>query len=288
MKKMLFNAFIALVVCHALSCTKEAPQASRVSATSESGNLQNSGTIIGRQQLITIATGDIPYPTSQALLWLPENYVISAKWKKKYPLIIALNGVGEQGTDINAVFNTSTIAKRIADGWNPRAKNPATGEYNSFIVFTPQCPVMWGWSAPHIKTMLAELMANYRIDATRIYITGYSAGGWGLWSCITDDESLCQQFAAIGPVSTAAADHPDKITNVDKYGIACWNICGTADAFYTNAVNYTNIINTNKPPIPAKLTGLSGVGHSAWVQAYDTSWRVDNKNFFEWLLQYHK
>ncbi|HYJ64196.1 MAG TPA: hypothetical protein VEV62_10665, partial [Parafilimonas sp.] len=80
----------------------------------------------------------------------------------------------------------------------------------------------------------------------------------------------------------------DKITNVDKYGIACWNICGTADSFYGLAVNYTNTINKNKPPISATLTGLDGVGHSAWIEAYNPNWTKNGINFYQWLLQYRK
>ncbi|MEP6682466.1 MAG: hypothetical protein ABJA35_04365 [Parafilimonas sp.] len=284
MKKLLSFVFAAVSIFGVASCTKESSQAVTASATS----LVKRSNLVGRQQQITIATGDYTYPTSQALLWLPPGYINNKG--QGFPLIIALDGVGEQGTDINLLFHTGTIAQRIADGWNPSAINPLTGKNTRFIVFTPQCPISngWGWSCPHIKTMLSILKSTYKIDTTRIYITGYSAGGWGMWSCVTDDESLCKQFAAIGPVSSASADHPDNIPNVDKYGIACWSICGMDDGFYGNSVNYTNIINSNNPPIPALLTGLQGVGHSAWNQAYDPSWRVNNKNFYEWLLQYHK
>jgi len=287
MRKLKYIAFLTLLLFSTTSCKKEA---SSIPTNSFAISAVRKSALIGRQEQITIATGDNTYPTSQALLWFPKDYEDSEKADRSYPLIIALDGVGEQGTDINLLLNTGTIASHIADGWNARAINPVDGKSYKFIVFTPQCPVVngWGWSAKQVKTMLSILKASYRIDTSRIYITGYSAGGWGLWSCITDDDSLCKQFAAIGPVSAASADHPDKLTNVGKYGIACWNICGTSDAFYTNAVKYTNIINSANPPIPAILTGIKNVDHSAWIQAYDTSWRVDNKNFFEWLLQYHK
>ena len=282
-------ALVAMLLTGFMSCEKETTQnpissdGPAVSASNRRG-----ASYLGRQEIITVPTGDYTYPTSQALLWLPGVYSKEDMEDVCYPLIIALDGVGENNSDINSLLHDGTLATRIANGWNPKARNPLNNRMYKFIVFTPQCPVNWGWSAPHIKTMLATLKQTYRIDTTRIYITGYSAGAWGLWSCITDDESLCSQFAAICPVSTASADHPDKITNVAKYGIACWNICGTADAFYTNAVNYTNIINNANPPVKAILSSLQGVGHSAWYQAYDTAWRDNGKNFFEWALQYHK
>ena len=295
MRKLSSIVLFVMLLMASLSCKKETAQFSTVSAANESDlsikklrRKTQTGDLVGRQQQITIATGDYTYPTSQALLWLPAGYNGIKSIRKKYPLIIALDGVGEQGTDIKALLHSGTIAYHISKGWDPVSKNPADGKDYSFIVFTPQCPVSWGWSAPQIKTMLASLKKTYRIDVSRVYLTGFSAGGWGLWSCMTDDVSLCQQFAAIGPVSSAAADHPDKITNVAKFNIACWNICGTADSFYGNAVNYTNIINGANPKIPAILTSLKGVGHSAWNQAYDTSWRVNKKNFFEWALQYRR
>ncbi|MFT4154249.1 hypothetical protein [Parafilimonas sp.] len=287
MRKLYYAALFAMLGI--ISCKKETIQeSSAVSASEESDASRYSGTVIGGQQVLTIATGDYTYPTSQALLWLPYGYIYPANAEKKYPLFIALDGMSEQGTDITALLHSGTIAYHIANGWNPVSVNAANNKKYAFIVFTPQCPVAWGWSAPHIKTMLASLKADYRIDTTRIYITGYSAGGWGLWSCITDDVSLCKQFAAIGPVSSAPGSYPDKITNVATYGIACWNICGTADAFYPTAVTYNTIINAAGPTKTVKLTSLTGVGHSAWNQAYDTSWRVNNKNFFEWALQYHR
>ncbi|SFP73675.1 carboxylesterase family protein [Parafilimonas terrae] len=295
MRKLSSIVLFVMLLMASPSCKKETAQLSTVSAANESDlsikklrRKTQTGDLVGRQQQITIATGDYTYPTSQALLWLPAGYNGIKSIRKKYPLIIALDGVGEQGTDIKALLHSGTIAYHISKGWDPVSKNPADGKDYSFIVFTPQCPVSWGWSAPQIKTMLASLKKTYRIDVSRVYLTGFSAGGWGLWSCMTDDVSLCQQFAAIGPVSSAAADHPDKITNVAKFNIACWNICGTADSFYGNAVNYTNIINGANPKIPAILTSLKGVGHSAWNQAYDTSWRVNKKNFFEWALQYRR
>lgn len=289
MKMLNLFAFFAMLLCLE-SCNKESIVTPAQQVQSSETSDAKKSKLVGRQQVITVPTGDYFYPTSEALLWLPKDYNIKKNSDEKYPLIIALNGKGSQGSDINELLSNGTIAQRIADGWNATAANPSDKKTYSFIVFTPQCPILhsWGWSAKHIKIMLSTLKADYRIDTKRIYITGCSAGGWGLWSCITDDDELCKQFSAIGPVSSASADHPEKISNVDKYGIACWNICGTDDAFYKNAVDYTNIINSDKPPIKAKLTGLAGVGHNAKLQAYDANWRVENKNFFEWLLQYHK
>lgn len=292
MKKSINAAFAVLLMICACSCTKEnIATTNNASQSATTDYAVKTGSILGRQQVIELQTGDYYYPTSQALLWLPKNYDSVKFAKNHYPLIIALGGIGQNGsTDITNLLGSETVARRIADGWDGDAVNPLTGKTHHFIVFSPEKsePNSWGWSAPAIKKMLGELEAQYRINPDRVYITGLSAGGWGMWSCVTDDTTLCKQFAAIGPVSSAGADHPDKIPNVDKFGLACWNICGTADSFYSLAVSYTGIINSNKPAINPVLTGLNGVGHSAWYYAYDPNWTQNGINFYQWLLQYKK
>ena len=286
MKPIFINALVAMSI-FLCSCSKQEAELNKVTASTS--NLSTATTIVGRQQVITLATGDYYYPTSQALLWLPLVYDSTAT--KRYPLIISLGGIGQNGSsDINVLLNDSTIAKRIANGWNPSAVNPVDKKTYRFIVFSPTKnePNSWGWSNAAIKVMLSELKQKYLIDTTRIYITGLSAGGWGTWTCVTEDTSLCKQFAALGFVSSAGCDDTANITNIDKYGIATWNICGTADSFYGLAVDYTNRINTHNPPIPAILTGLPGVGHSAWVQAYNPAWTANGVSFYQWLLKYKR
>ncbi|HYJ64197.1 MAG TPA: hypothetical protein VEV62_10670 [Parafilimonas sp.] len=295
MRTIVYGIITALYVICMYGCTKENLTAPTASASdinlSLSSDIVTTTNIVGRQQVIKLKTGDYYYPTSKALLWLPRNY--DPTLSSGYPLLICLGGRGQNGSsDISILLNSETVAKRIADGWDAEAVNPDDGKKYKFIVFSPTKdePHSWGWSASAIKVMLSELKNKYNISNQRIYITGFSAGGWGLWSCITDDETLCKQFAAIGPVSSAGADHPGKIPNVDKYGIACWNICGTDDSFYSLAVNYTDTINTNKPPITASLASLEGVGHSAWYEAYNPTWTNNKKGitFYQWLLKYHK
>lgn len=290
MKSILKFFFTAAFFVAFFSCKKDIATTSNNQVVSaENSNATSPVNTIGRQQVISLRTGDPTYKTSQSLLWVPHLYQQNNKTKTRFPLIINLYGQGQNGNDLSLMFQDNTMCSYIANGFNATAKNPVDKETYSFFVFSPQCPAAWGWSAPQVYTMLEELKEKFPIDTTRIYITGFSSGGWGLWSCITDNDNLTKQFAAIVPISSAAADHPDEITNVDKYGIACLSVCGDQDAFYTNAVNYTNIINENNPPIPAVLNTLKGVGHSAWVQAYDPKWKKNKGlNIYEWMLQYQR
>jgi predicted peptidase len=284
----LLKLFIAALFFTGAECKKDTAPVHSLTAWQNNTAINAIGTL-GRQQVILLPTGNSTYPTSKALLWSPHLYLEHKNVKQLFPLIINLYGQGQCGTDLNLMLVDSTMSAYIANGFDATAVNPVNNKTYSFFVFSPQCPASWGWSAPQVNVMLSALLSGLPIDRSRIYITGFSSGGWGLWSCITDNDKLTNKFAAIVPISSAAADHPDKLTNVDKYGIACLNICGDQDAFYENAVDYTNIINSNNPPIPAILNTLKGVGHTAWVDAYNPAWKqINGLNIYEWMLQYHR
>jgi hypothetical protein len=249
-----------------------------------------SQTLVGNQQVITVNTGGSP-STSQALLWLPDTYSTDTT---HYPLIIFLGGTGEQGSDPSLLLNYGTLPYQISQGFNAQAINPVDGKNYKFIVFSPQGPAgSWGWQCvPHLKTMLPQIEAQYRVDPNRIYVTGLSAGGWGTWSCITDDTAFCKGLAAIVPISSAAAQNPQNIGNAAKYNVPVWTICGDQDAFWSIAQQYTATINALNPAVPMKLTDLVGAGHWAWDSAYKPTWYdptdPQKKNIYSWMLQYSR
>jgi poly(3-hydroxybutyrate) depolymerase len=247
-----------------------------------------SQTLVGRQQVITVNTGGSP-ATAQSLLWLPDTYSTDTS---HYPLIIFLGGTGEQGSDINLLLNYGTLPYQISQGFNAEAVNPIDGKNYKFIVFSPQGPAgSWGWQCvPHLKTMLPQIEAQYRVDPNRVYVTGLSAGGWGTWSCITDDTTFCKGLAAIVPISSAAAQNPQYIGNAATYNVPVWTICGDQDAFWSVAQQYTATINALNPVVPMKLTDLPGIGHWAWDTAYQPTWYdptdPQKKSIYSWMLQY--
>ena len=245
--------------------------------------------VAGRQQIITLKTGDRDYPTSKTLMWLPNPYKTDPTRKKTYPLIINLYGQEQCGIDINLMLEGFTMSQYIAEGFNATAVNPVDGKKYAFFVCSPQCPVLWGWSSKHVYNMLEQLKDLYPIDTTRIYLTGFSAGGWGLWSCMTDNNNLTKQFAAVVPISAASADHPDKLSHIAKYDIGCLDICGTRDAFYRINSKYVDIINAGDPEIPARFIRLDDVGHIAWKFAYNNNWKMRNgMNIYEWMLKHKR
>jgi predicted peptidase len=246
--------------------------------------------LVGNQYEISVPTASWGNPTN-ALLYLPEVY--SKDSNTRFPLIIELPGIGQQSSNINDMLTTG-LCQRISNGLKPSAVNPVDGKTYRFIVFSPQGPAgSWGWQESQIMgAMLPALLKTYRIDTTRIYVSGFSAGGWGAVTFMDDDTNAVKKIAAINPIAPASLDNEPNIKWAAKYGLATWNIVGGADAFLGNSQTITNDINNNQPIIPALLTVIPNEGHSSWDQAYDPTWYdpADPKklNLYQWFLQYKR
>ncbi len=256
-------------------------------------------TTIGRQlvdQYPITSSGTKTY----GLTWLPADYYSTTE---SYPLIIFLHGSGEVGDGVQGLNNLikQGLPKKIAGGWDPQAINPVDGKIYKFIVVSPQAPTSsaWSYSYTHVMNILPDVLKRYRIDSSRIYITGISAGGAGTWSSVTNDGSFTKKIAAIIPVSSVGVNNPDvEYPNIKyisgKYGVSVWTVCGTQDGHYSTAIDYVNIINSAipAPVVPAVVTGIPGLDHVAgvWDMVYDSSWRSNtfNLNFYEWMLQYRR
>lgn len=234
------------------------------------------------------------------LTWLPAEYNST---QKKYPLIIFLHGAGECGDGVQGLNNliTQALPKKIADGWDPEAVNSSDGQSYKFIVISPQAPKSsnWSYTYTHVRYILADVLSRYRIDESRIYISGASAGGGGTWSSVTTDSNFTKKIAAIVPVSSTPVNNPSVENNnipfiSGKYGVKVWTVCGTNDSRYKMAEDYVKRINNGKPNpvVKAAVTGLMGLGHSytAFSTAYDPLWKnnIFNQNIYEWMLRYSR
>ncbi len=117
------------------------------------------------------------------LLYLPIDY---EKENKLWPLILFLHGAGERGEDLK-------IIKRKGI---PKIVEEVT--VFPFITISPQCPKesWWGEFSEEIITLIDEVISTYRVDERKVYLTGLSMGGYGVWllSALYPD-----RFTAIAP-----------------------------------------------------------------------------------------
>ena len=103
------------------------------------------------------------------------------------PVILFLHGSGERGTD-----------RAGLKVWGP-LRYLDEGHTLSAFVAAPQCPpdLRWGDLLDELDDWLDGLLGQYPLDADRIYLTGFSMGGFGAWQWALRRP---ERFAALMPV----------------------------------------------------------------------------------------
>jgi predicted peptidase len=130
-----------------------------------------------------------------------------------YPLVIYLHGRGgdvmtpEQPWDARAFSEEDNYRKRAC------------------IIIAPQCPQEQGWdgkNAEGVVEIIGDLVKNLSIDKKRIYLTGYSMGGWGTFHLLAREPKL---FAAAVPI--AGGGNPNDAASFKK--VPLWVFHGAKD-----------------------------------------------------------
>lgn len=69
----------------------------------------------------------------------------------------------------------------------------------SFLVVSAQCPedTIWANELGALHALLENITENYRVDKSRIYLTGLSMGGNGAWHLASAYPSM---FSAVVPI----------------------------------------------------------------------------------------
>jgi len=194
------------------------------------------------------------------LLHLPEDYT---KDKKEWPLILFLHGAGERGDNLELV--KAHGPPKIAE---QRKNFP-------FIVVSPQCSTGDWWSGDVLKALLDDLVARYRIDEERIYLTGLSMGGFDAWSLAIEQPDL---FAAIAPVCGGGA--PEKVGGIKH--VAVWVFHGAKDDVVPLDKSREMVDALKKCGGSVKFTVYPEAGHDSWTETYD------NPELYEWFLRHER
>ena len=138
---------------------------------------------------------------------------------KKYPMVLALHGLGERGAD----NNLQIIVNKMATSW----AEPGIQSKNPCYVIAPQLPITssdWvtGVAKDVLLNMLDSALTKYNIDKERVYITGLSLGGNGTWNCLCLRPDL---FAAAVPIAGWGNSWQASLIK----NIPIWNFHGQSD-----------------------------------------------------------
>jgi predicted peptidase len=192
------------------------------------------------------------------LLYLPDDY---GKIDKQWPVMMFLHGAGESGSDLSKV-------KKHGPPKISEAKK------FQFIVMSPQSPGM-GWQVEGLNQLLDDILAKYKCDQDRVYLTGLSMGGNGTWKFATEHGD---RFAAIAPMATGAdANQAAKFKN-----LPVWAFYGAKDKAQGLETSQKMIKAIQEAGGKAKLTVYPDAGHDCWTEAYNTP------ELYTWLLEHKR
>jgi predicted peptidase len=191
------------------------------------------------------------------LLYLPPGY---GKGDKTWPLLMFLHGSGESGSDLKKV-KVHGPPKLIA------AKKDFP-----FIVVSPQSPRL-GWNVDALRGLLDDLVARYKVDPDRIYLTGLSMGGYGTWALAA---AYPERFAAIAPICgggwTADAAKLKHLPIWVFHGAKDKAVSVRRSQEMVKALEEAGAKNV-------KFTLYPDAEHDSWTETYN------NPEFYEWLLK---
>lgn len=197
---------------------------------------------------------------------------------QNHPLIIFLHGISERGnggSDLAKVARVG-IPKLIKKGHNMEFS--FKGKKESFVVLSPQLSNSYGsWQPFYIEELIKYAKKNLGIDENRIYVTGLSLGGGGVWSFISKEANAKEIAAALPICGTCMLNNP---SSVAKANLPVWAFHAKNDSRVS--VNCTlgaiERINLLRPNPKAKQTIWSTGNHSIWDKVYN------DKGTYEWLL----
>lgn len=229
-------------------------------------------------------------------LYLPRAYY---KNKQSYPLLIALHGGSAVGGKISKVNYYGipkhiTFLKELSNEVKPYL-------LDSFIIVAPHMSEgnfeeRQFYLAPEaFKEILIDMKSDFRVDSSRIYLSGLSRGGHGTWGLTS---LIGEEFTAVAPVAGAihgvkdfnklanipiwvAHNIEDHLVGYDEAEEAVKNIetlsgetflqINTVEAHQFDYLNHTRIFST-----------FDRDHHDAWTGFYD---RVE---LYKWLLKQRK
>jgi predicted peptidase len=224
----------------------------------------------------SVQVDGVDYPVQ---IFVPKRY----QSDQSYPLVLFLHGSGERGSD---------GVKQAQVGLGPYALSHAE-DFPAFVVM-PQSPAGSSWNGVVAKAALAAVdlaQAEFSIDPDRIYLTGMSRGGYGVWDIAAMAPG---RFAALIPVCggvetierdepivvAAVAGTPDPYRSLAKKigATPVWIFHGALDDVVPTTGSRQMFAVLHSLGADVRYTEFEHANHNAWDPAYQSA------ELWEWLF----
>ena len=193
-------------------------------------------------------------------VYLPKAY--ASDDYTRFPLLLFLHGAGERGTDLD---------KMAAVGLPHEIEE--NGLTLPMITVCPQCPEGSWWNERGLLALLDEVISQYQVDESRVYVTGLSMGGRGTWRLA---ELAPEKIAAILPVCP-----PYTFIDFAKLkDMGIWVFHGVMDQVIPIDESALMIRMLRHFGCDVKFTAYADADHDAWSDTYS------NTQVYDWLLEF--
>ena len=205
----------------------------------------------------------------QYAIFLPEGFDPS----RKYPAVMFLNGRGENGSDgVRQLSNNFGVQI-----WEMKGKFP-------FVCVAPQCQDQWRYQSEENHRAIAildDVIRRYNVDPDRIYLTGVSSGGTGVWSMAAE---FPDRFAAVAPLCAGSvglsAEQAAKV--YADYQLPIWNFFNRGDEEALVRFNRELQITMLEAGLSPLVREYDQAGHDCWNSVYRTA------ELFQWLGEHSR
>jgi predicted peptidase len=224
-----------------------------VGGSSGKGNIQN--------RVVKVGVGDFDYQ-----IYTP------AKVQENLPVIIFLHGIGQRGT--GGFVPTEGMIGGVVRHYFSQIP-PA-------IILLPQCRPGVYWSDPVMEEMtigaLDQTINEFGADNKRIYLSGVSMGGYGVWSF-----AMAYPDRFTGLVSICGGSpilSGDRFTPIaEKVGkTPAWLFHGADDRIVPPSESRYIVQALKKREGNVKYNEYPRVGHEVWLNV------LSEKELMPWLL----
>ncbi|HYE18893.1 MAG TPA: prolyl oligopeptidase family serine peptidase [Tepidisphaeraceae bacterium] len=189
---------------------------------------------------------------------------------QKVPLVVYLHGIGERGTD-NASQGNS--AGNLLAHTN-------SGRYASYVLAPQINTDQWfagGTNATEAMNLtlsaVHEAMKNENVDTSRVYVTGISMGGMGVWDAIRREPGT---FAAAVPV---AGGYDPRAAGA-MTDVPVWAFHGGADSVVPVDETRAMVDALTGAGGNVKYTEVAGADHAIWDGVYADA----GNTLYPWLF----